>query len=71
MRKSKLTGSVAALRAVGFALALLFAALSLGGCPALLVPGLAYQGYKAIHKTEPTATSPKQSSRPAADRTIE
>jgi hypothetical protein len=72
------------LRAVGLAFTLMCAALLLGGCPALLIPGLAYQGYKATHesKTETSAdgatdksrhssTSETQSSRSAADRSIE
>lgn len=59
MCKSKVTWSVPPLRTLGFALLLAYAALSLSGCPALIVPGLAYQGYKAFHQNNQTTTSAK------------
>lgn len=55
-------------RSIG-TIALAAAALLFGsGCPALMVPGVAYQGYKYEHnKNEPTATSTTtQSKKPAA-----
>jgi len=56
-----MTGRETALGSAGFVLMLTFAALSLGGCPALLIPGLAYQGYKMTHH-ESTATTTSSSS---------
>jgi hypothetical protein len=63
VRKSELRRGAAVLRAVGFTLALLVAALTLGGCPALMVPGLAYSGYKAIHNDKATPTTEKAKTR--------
>jgi hypothetical protein len=76
--KSKMTGRGTALGSAALVLVLTFAALSLGGCPALLIPGLAYQGYKMTHH-ESTATTSRSQGRStsqsrssvAADHSIE
>jgi hypothetical protein len=55
-------------RSIG-TIALAVAAALLGsGCPALMVPGVAYQGYKYEHNKNQPAASPTstQSKKPAA-----
>jgi hypothetical protein len=45
-------------RSIGTIALAVAAMLVCSGCPALMVPGVAYQGYKYEHsKNEPTATS--------------
>ena len=71
MYQSKLSGI--AWTNVGFALLLMFVALSLAGCLPLLIPGLAYSGYQAyqtIHqRSHATATAdPREATATAESR---
>ena len=75
MQESKSNGK---LYAFGAALFIALAMLALSGCPALMVPGLAYSGYKAMHTSTSSssakAKSPSShhhSSRAASNNSIE
>jgi len=61
MRRSKSFVERRASSLLGVVLLLIFIAIALSGCPALIVPSLAYQGYKAIHQSGTTTASAKSS----------
>ena len=74
MHESNSNGKLCAFGAVLF---IALAAPSLSGCPALMVPGLAYSGYKAVHSSSSNSAKAKShsshhhSSRAANNNSVE
>jgi uncharacterized protein YceK len=76
MRNWKKIAGTRDIRVIGLAL-LMLVAIALSGCPALMVPSLAYQGYKSTHESSSTTaksshkSSASQPSSAASDNSIE
>jgi len=77
MRTWRRIGGARDLRVIRLAL-LVLVAIALSGCPALMVPSLAYQGYKSTHESSSTTaksshhkSSARQPSGAASDNSIE